>query len=296
MLVAAPGRQGPGPLPGDAIDRLDVGLRRRAFGLLPGDHRAVGVGAGTELAQLRTYEPGDDIRRIDAAASARTGLPHVRLDVPERAITTWLVLDLSASMAFGTGRRLKSDVAEGVAEAIGRVAVRRGGRVALVASGNDRPRVLAPSGGRGALAALRRRLAEGVVADGAATAGLADSLTRVGRLARARGLVVVVSDLRDDGWTAPLRRLAARHTVVAIEVVDPFEAALPDAGRLMLVDPERGRLVEADTSSPRLRAAYAAAEARRREEIAAGLRRAQAAHVELATDRDWLRDLGAALR
>jgi uncharacterized protein (DUF58 family) len=143
---------------------------------------------------------------------------------------------------------------------------------------------------------VRRRLAEGVLADGTATAGLADALTRVGRLARARGLVVVVSDLRDDGWAAPLRRLSARHTVVAVEVVDPFEAALPDAGRLVLVDPERGRLVEADTSSPRLRAAYAAAETRRREEIAGRLRRAGATHVVLATDRDWLRDLGAVLR
>ena len=221
----------------------------------------------------------------------------MRLDVPERAITTWLVLDLSASMAFGTGRRLKSDVAEGVAEAIGRVAVRRGGRVALVASGEDRPRVLAPCGGRGALAALRRRLAEGVVADGAATAGLgglADS-RRAPRRARA-GSWSSSRTCATTAGTRPLRRLAARHTVVAIEVVDPFEAALPDAGRLVLVDPERGRLVEADTSSPKLRAAYAAAEARRREEIAAGLRRAQAAHVVLATDRDWLRDLGAALR
>ena len=102
QLIVPPGRQGPGRLPADAVARLDLALRRRASGVLPGDHLTAGLGAGTELAQLRPYEPGDDVRRLDAAASARTGAPHVRLQVPERAITTWLVLDVSASMAFGT--------------------------------------------------------------------------------------------------------------------------------------------------------------------------------------------------
>src|SRR6201999_3289873 len=100
---------------------------RRAGGRLPAERRAAGAGSGTELAQLRPYAPGDDPRRLDPAASARTGVPHVRQHVPERALTTWIVLDLSASMAFGTGERLKSDVAEGVAGVVGRLAVRRGG-------------------------------------------------------------------------------------------------------------------------------------------------------------------------
>jgi uncharacterized protein (DUF58 family) len=115
-----------------------VALNRRSGGVLPGEHRTLGVGTGTELAQLRPYEPGDDVRRLDPAASARTGIPHVRQHVPERSMTTWLVLDVSASMAFGTGHRLKSDVAEGVAEVIGQLAVRRGGRVAVVVAGGRR--------------------------------------------------------------------------------------------------------------------------------------------------------------
>src|SRR6185312_11307474 len=104
-------RQGPGPLPQGLIAGLDLVIARRAAGALPGDRRAAGLGAGTELAQLRPYEVGDDVRQLDPAATARTGIPHVRLHVPERTLTTWLVIDVSPSMAFGTADRLKWDVA-----------------------------------------------------------------------------------------------------------------------------------------------------------------------------------------
>jgi uncharacterized protein (DUF58 family) len=297
QLIVPPGRQGPGRLPADAVARLDLALRRRAAGVLPGDHLTVGLGAGTEIAQLRPYEPGDDVRRLDPAASARTGTPHIRLQVPERAITTWLVLDVSASMAFGTADRLKSDVTEGVAEVVSRLAVRRGGRIGVVVAGAEKVRLLPPRGGRGALAAVRRLVQSGVVPDGApAGAGIADALTRVQRLAQARGMVVVVSDFRDAGWASALRATGARHTVVAVEVVDPREGELPDAGHLVLVDPETGKRVEADSSSAELRRRFAAAELGRRDELKSHLRRARARHVEVATDADWLRALGRSLR
>jgi uncharacterized protein (DUF58 family) len=296
-LVVAPGRQGPGELAPDAIARLEIGLRRRASGLLPGEYLTRGVGAGTELAQLRPYEAGDDVRQLDPAASARTGVAHVRLQVPERAVTTWLVLDISPSMAFGTADRLKSDIAEGVAEVIARLAVRRGGRIAVTTAGTEQTRLLPPRGGRGALAAVRALVRQGVVPDGAADSrGLAGALTRTARLASGRGLVVIVSDFRDEGWVSPLRAVAGRHSVLAVEVTDPREHALPDAGLLVLVDPETGREVEADTGSHRLRDAFATAEAQRRARVAAQLRRAGADHVVLSTATDWLRELGRRTR
>jgi uncharacterized protein (DUF58 family) len=296
-LVEPPGRQGPGPLGGDAIGRLDLRIARQAGGPLPGEHRAPGLGTGTELAQLRPYEPGDDPRQLDPAASARTGIPHVRQHVPERALTTWIVLDLSASMAFGTGLRLKSDVAEGAAATLAQLAVRRGGRVAVVTAGAPAAATLPPRSGRRAFAAARRLVGAGVAPDAAdAELPLPAALERVHRLARTRGLVAVVSDFRDDGWQAPLRALTQRHAVTAIEITDPREAALPDAGRLVLLDPETGRTVEADTASPRIRAAFAAAEASRRAAVAAAVRAARAHHVPLTTDADWLRDLARALR
>src|SRR5439155_7620534 len=149
-LVVPAGRQGPGPLPTALVEALDLAIAKRAAGVLPGERRGPGVGVGTELSQLREYQPGDDVRQLDPAASARTGVPHVRLQVPERALTTWLVLDVSPSMAFGTADRLKADVAEGVVLVLGRLATRRGGRVGMLTSGARVQRFLPPRSGRGA--------------------------------------------------------------------------------------------------------------------------------------------------
>ena len=308
-LVSPAGRQGPGPMPGALLKALDLALVRRAGGMMPGDHLSPGAGAGTELVQLRPYQVGDDVRQLDAAATARTGIPHVRLQVPERALTTWLVLDVSPSMAFGTEQRLKADVAEGVAAAVARLATRRGGRAALLRAGAPEGRLLPPRGGRHAQVMIERAIAEGVAPDaehsrGRVIAGahdpgvagaLARALMRAGRVARRPGLVVVISDFREDGWRAPLASLSARHSVVAVEVRDPREAALPRAGHLALVDPETGALVEVDSSRARVRERYAALEAERRADVAAGLRAARADHIVLDTGHDWLRELGRGL-
>ncbi|HZO35791.1 MAG TPA: DUF58 domain-containing protein [Solirubrobacteraceae bacterium] len=299
QLISPPGRQGPGKVPGGALARIDIAMKRRVAGLLPGEHRAPGIGVGTELAQLRPYESGDDARRLDPAASARTGTLHVRQHVPERALTTWVVCDVSASMAFGTALRLKSDIGEGVGDVISALAIRRGGRVGLVRCGGSQLLVLPPRGGRGAHARVRAALAEGVAPDGAADAGasLAGALTRVVRLATQPSLVVIVSDFRDpSGWGRPLRALGARHELIAVEVADPREGALPDVGELVVVDPETGELVEAHSSDPALRAAFDAAERTRRAELATALRRAAAMQITLRTDEDWLRALAGSVR
>ena len=139
VLQPPAARQGPGPIAQPLIEALDVRVNRLVARTLPGDRRAAGVGLGTELAQLRPYEFGDDVRHIDPAASARTRQPHIRLHVPERALTTWIALDVSPSMAFGSARRLKADVAEGVALVFGRLGMRRAGSVGAVAFGAGAP-------------------------------------------------------------------------------------------------------------------------------------------------------------
>ncbi len=290
--------QGPGPLPHGLISALDLVIARRAAGALPGDRRAAGLGAGTELAQLRPYEVGDDVRQIDAAATARTGVPHVRLHVPERTLTTWIVLDASPSMAFGTAQRLKWDVAAGSALVLGRLAVRRAGSVALMTFGAGRPRLFPPRASKPGVVALRRALAEGCATDGQPNRhALADALRRTGKVATQPGLVVVISDFRDqDGWTRPLGALGARHSVMAIEVGDPREAAIPAVGRLSLVDPETGARVVVDTSSRRVRERFAALEAERRATVARELRRLEVEQVALSTGEDWLQTLGRRLR
>jgi uncharacterized protein (DUF58 family) len=290
-------RQGPGPIPGALVEVLDLAFVRWAGGVIAGEHRGAGVGSGTELAQLRPYQPGDDVRQLDPAATARTGVPHVRQQVPERLLTTWLAVDLSPSMAFGTADRLKSDVAEGVVDVLGALAVRRGGRVGLLTFGAQTSLLLSPRGGRGARIGLRRALAEGVAPDGVRGEPLATTLAKIGRLTQVRSLIVVVSDLAGppDEWARPLAALGARHTVLAVEVRDPREQELPAVGRLAMVDPETGARVEVDTADRRLRERFALAAGAERAEVATALRRAGAEHVVLSTSGAWARQLGRRL-
>jgi len=295
-LRPPPGKQGPGTVPGALVKALDLAFVRRVGGVSAGEHRGAGVGSGTELAQLRPYQPGDDVRQIDAAATARTGIPHVRQQVPERLLTTWLAVDVSPSMAFGTADRLKSDVADGVADVLGAIAVRRGGRVGLLTFGGPDTRLLPPRGGRGARIGLRRALGEGVAPDGTAGEPLEPTLVRVGRLARPRSLVVVVSDFAGPpDWARPLAALSARHTVMAVEVYDPRERELPAVGRMAMVDPESGERVEVDTTDRSLRDRFASAVREERAAVAAALRRSGAEHVTLSTAGAWARELGRRL-
>jgi uncharacterized protein (DUF58 family) len=298
VLAPPAARQGPGPIAQPLIEALDLAVSRLVARTLPGDRRAAGVGLGTELAQLRPYEMGDDVRHIDAAASARTGTPHVRLHVPERALTTWIVLDVSPSMAFGTTRRLKADVAEGATLVFGRLGVRRAGSVGLVTFGAGPARVSPPRGSRPGMVALRHRLEAGVALDGSEDPeALADALARVGKLAGQPGLVVVISDFRDQrAWERPLGSLRIRHSVLAIEVLDPRETELPAVGHLMLVDPETGARVEVNTGRRRIRERFAQLERERRELVARELRRLRVHHTTLSTDEDWLLELGRRLR
>jgi uncharacterized protein (DUF58 family) len=291
-------RQGPGPMPQRLVDALDLTIARRAGGALPGDRPGAGVGSGTELAQLRPYEVGDDVRQIDASATARSGEAYVRLHVPERTLTTWLMVDVSPSMAFGTADRLKSDVAEGVARVIARLAVRRAGRVALMTFGAGTPQLHPPRASRPGVVAVRRALAEGVAGDGRGDPhALAGAARRIGRVADQAGLVVLISDFRDqEDWTRPLGALRARHSVLAVEVRDPREERLPAVGRLAVVDPESGAHVEVDTSNRAIRSHFAAIERTGRERVARDLRRLRVDHSVLSTDGDWLRELGRRLR
>ena len=296
-----PERPGPGPLPEALLRALEVSIGRRMGGLLAGDYRSSLLGEGTELAQVRPYVPGmDDVRRIDWNVTARTNETHVRVQLAERVLVTWLVLDTSPSMQFGTADRRKGDVAEGVAIAVGHVATRRGNRLGVITFGDAHPHTLPARQGRVGLIGLLGALRDEQEPDGAQRVGatsLGEALSRTGALARQRSVVVVVSDFRGaDDWRRPLLNLAGRHELVAVEIRDPREQELPNAGVLWLVDPETGGQVRADTRSERLRRRFAQAAAEERRLVARQLASAGARHVVLSTSGDWLRSLAVFLR
>ena len=208
-VTRTPARPGPGPTPEALLRALDVTIGRRIRGLVPGEFRAHDLGGGTELAQVRPYEPGDDVRRIDWNVTARMLVPHVRVNVPERSLTTWLVLDTSPSMTFGTADRRKADVAEGVALAIGHLSTQRGNRLGVAhRSAPTTPGGIPPRGGRAGLLAVLsaaprpgdagpRRRCSGAGSPAAALRFLAGGDTR-------GGLVTLVSDFRGPRDWLPL--------------------------------------------------------------------------------------------
>jgi uncharacterized protein (DUF58 family) len=294
---AEPDAPGPGPIPELLLRALDVSIGRRIEGMLAGDYRSAVLGRGTELAQVRAYEPGDDVRQIEWNVTARTGEPHVRVQLAERVLVTWLVLDTSPSMEFGTADRRKADVAEGVAIAVGHVASRRGNRLGVVTFGDGRDRALPPRQGRMGLIGLLTALRREPVDERVGATSLGDAVRRTSAIARQRALVVVVSDFRGPlDWRRPLLELAGRHDVVAVEIRDPREQELPNAGDLWLVDPETGRQLRVDTRDAKLRARFAAAA----DEERSGLRRTLASlgvrHTVLSTSGDWLRSLALFLK
>jgi uncharacterized protein (DUF58 family) len=294
-----PERPGPGPISEGLLRALDITVARRMEGLLAGDYRSRLLGQGSELAQIRPYVLGDDVRQIDWNVTARTGDPHVRVQHAERVLVTWLVLDTSPSMTFGTAERRKADVAEGVAIAIGHVATRRGNRLGVVTFGDANPRSAPVRQGRrgllGLLSALRDEHANGDACVGATSLG--EAIRRADALARQRSLVVLVSDFRGpNDWRRPLLQLAGRHDVLAVEIRDPREQELPNAGELWLVDPETGRQLRVDTRNSKLRRRFAEAAAADRARLSKSLASMGVRHAVLTTSGDWLRELAIFLR
>jgi uncharacterized protein (DUF58 family) len=275
----------------ESLRRLELLVTRKLDGLLQGDHQGIVPGGGTDAGEGRVYQPGDDVRRIDWNLTARSTVTSVLDTVADRELETWLVVDGSASLDFGTADCSKRDLAQAAAAAFGFLTCRAGNRLGAVVYGPEGAAVLPPRTGREAVLRLLRRLGRRPPAP-EGPASLAAALRRVRLVARRRGLVVVVSDLLDDDdWPSQLRAVAARHEVVVVQVGDPREAELPPVGYLTVVDPETGERHEVQTANRRLRERFAAAAAEQRAAAARAVRAAGAGHLELSTGRDWLLDV-----
>ncbi|WP_020391962.1 DUF58 domain-containing protein [Kribbella catacumbae] len=279
-----------------ALRSLELSVKRKLEGFLHGEITGLRSGPGSEPNEARPYQAGqDDVRRMDWNVTARSLEPHVRAPLAERELETWALVDASASMDFGTALSEKRDLAVAIVGAVGLLADRPGNRLGVrVALGNEVRRIPDVGG----VAAMRRTLRT-LLSLPRATPGehpqtdLAHAITRLNREHPRPGLRVVVSDFHTEGWEIPLRRLTARHEVIAVEVLDPRELELPEVGLLTLVDPETGRRREVQTSKKRLRERYAAAMAAHREQTTQAIRAAGAAHLVLRTDTDWVRDVAA---
>jgi uncharacterized protein (DUF58 family) len=276
----------------EVLRRLELSVTRRLDGLLQGDHRGLTPGHGSEPGEVRAYQPGDDVRRIDWNVTARQLEPHVRDMVADRELETWIVVDASASLAYGTAACEKRDLALAAVATVGFLTMRTGNRTGLMTlDGAGATTTLPARGGRTHLQGILRRTYDELSAPSRGGVDLATLLRRTGGTARRRGLVVVVSDFLDRGdWAPALRALALRHDVLCAEVLDPIELELPDVGAVFLHDPETGAEIEVRTNA-RLRERYAEAAHQQRTAIDRAIRSSGSDHMRLRTDRDWLLDV-----
>ncbi|HUL99694.1 MAG TPA: DUF58 domain-containing protein [Mycobacterium sp.] len=274
-----------------ALRKLELTVRRKLDGVLHGDHLGLIPGPGTEPGESRLYQPGDDVRRMDWSVTARTTHPHVRQMIADRELETWLVVDMSASLDFGTTGCEKRDMAVAAAAAIAFLNSGGGNRLgALIANGQDIIRVPALSG-RMHEQTLLRAIATSPKAPVGVRGDLAAAIDDLRRPERRRGMAVIISDfLGPVNWMRPLRAIAGRHEVLGIEVLDPRDVELPDVGDVILQDAETG-VTREFTIDAKLRDDFARAAAAHRAEVARTLRRCDAPLLSLRTDRDWIADV-----
>ncbi len=278
--------------PEKILQRLDWTTIRRLDGLLQGDYRSLFYGFGLDLADLREYQPEDDVRYIDWNVTARMDVPYVRNYVEDREITAWFLLDLSPSVDFGTVRTIKRSVLIDFVTVMSRVLTRHGNRVGAIFY-DDRVRKIIPAhGGRDQVLVLIKELLAQPKLTRAPFTKLAELLEAAHRAIRRRSLIFIVSDfISASGWQKPLHLLNHRHEVVAVRLWDPRETDLPDIGMVLIEDSETGEQLYLDTSDARFRSRFNDAARKREYDLNAAFRQAGVDPLPLSTEDDLVQSI-----
>jgi uncharacterized protein (DUF58 family) len=269
------------------LRRLEWTVIRRLDGLLHGDYRTLFRGYGLDLADLREYQYGDDVRHIDWNVTARLQAPYVREFNEEREVAAWFLLDMSPSVDFGSEKVKKRAVSTEFVTVLARILTRHGNRVGALLYGADVDTVIAPRSGRRHVLQMLHRMITRPELPAAAATDLNVLLHAAHETIRRRSLVFVVSDfISRPGWAETLANLAMRHEVIAVRLYDPLEMELPDLGLLVIQDAETGEQVFVDTHDRGFRKRFAELAAKREEELRTAFRQAGVDALELATDDD----------
>jgi len=275
------------PTPETILRRLEWTVVRRLEGLLQGDYRSLLRGTGVDLADLREYQYHDDVRHIDWNVTARLGTPHVREYLEDREITAWFLLDLSASVDFGSGAVSKRDLLAEFTAMLCRLLAGKGNRVGAILFHAGVDRVIPARGGRQQVLHILDAVMKRAPAKTPRPTDLALALREAGRILRRRSVAFLVSDfISMPGWEQPLGALASRHEVVAVRLCDPLESRLPDLGFITFQNCETGEQLFVDTHDRGFRRRFAGIAAARDEALRAAFAGAGVDALELSTEDD----------
>ena len=244
-------------LPGELvrkIRRIQITTNRLVNESLAGEYHSVFKGRGMEFDEVREYQHGDDIRTIDWNVTSRTGHPFVKRFVEERELTVMLLVDASASGAFGSFEKTKAEIAAEISALLAFSAIKNHDRVGAILFTDRVEKFIPPR--RGSTHVLR--LIREILYHQPERRGtrIQQALEHLNLVVHKRAVVFLISDLLDQGFEQPLKVANRRHDVVIIQIVDPRERELPDVGILELRDAETGEVVCVDTSLSRVRDAY----------------------------------------
>ena len=269
------------------LHRLEWKVIRRLDGVLQGDYRSLFYGYGVDFADLREYQPGDDIRYIDWNVTARMNTPYVRKYHEDREITAWFLLDLSPSVDFGTVDTLKRTVLIDFVVTLARLLTRHGNRVGAVFFGSRIERTIPARGGRILTLRLANDLLQQPRLPRAPFTNLRPLLEWGLHAIKRRSLVFVVSDfICAPGWEAPLSLLTRKNEVLAVRLWDPREVELPDIGAVFMEDAETGEQLYVDTHDAGFRRQFAEAASRREADLERAFRRAGVDVMSVSTEED----------
>jgi len=229
------------------VRRIEITTRKVVDDVLSGQYRSHFKGQGVQFSEHRPYVPGDDVRHINWNASARTRDPLIKKYDEERELTVFLIVDVSASAAFGSSQKLKSEMAAEMGGVLACAASHTGDRVGVLTFSGQVEKIVPPKKGRPhVLRIIRDLLTSTSTVPGTDLAGALDS---AGRLMKQRGVIFVLSDFIAKDYSVQLKRLARKHDVVAILLADEREKLIPEIGQILLFDPETGKECWVDTSS-----------------------------------------------
>ena len=277
------------PDPEAVLRRLEWTVIRRLDGLLHGDYRTLFRGIGIDLADLREYQFGDDVRHIDWNVTARLQTPYVREYHEDREVTAWLLVDLSSSVDFGSSEVKKCHIAVEFASIMARVLVRHGNRVGALLYGDTMETVIPAKHGRRHVLHIIHRMLGRVGAAQSGPTDLAAFLHGAAQMIRRRSLVFVVSDfISTTDWAEELARLAQRNEVMAVRISDPLEREIPNLGLVVMQDAETGEQLFIDTHDRGFRKRFATAAEMREKRLRAAFRDAGVDTLELSTDDDLI--------
>ena len=274
------------------LHRLDWQVLRRLDGMLQGDYRSLFMGGGLDFAELREYQPPDDIRHIDWNVTARMDSPYVRRFLEDREVTAWFLVDLSPSMAFGAVERQKESVIVDLVGLLARLLTRNGNRVGAILYDNRIELTIPPRSGRPQVLRLindiqRRQSSPALRQAHDGMTDLAGLLQSAYNSISRRSLVFVVSDfICLPGWDGAMDRLNRKHELLAVRVWDPRETELPDIGVVVVEDSETGAQLTVDTSDRGFRRRFHEAAQHREEELAQAFKHAGVDELTLSTAED----------